>query len=118
MSGSGHGTIVFDSSSYTGQSFYFPYLVKLNSAIETGIAGNDPQPGLTIYPNPSTGVFYIPIPRDQVKQIRLYNDSGDRMDVHYGSDMLDITALPDGMYFLSIQTKAGNILNKKLIKSP
>jgi hypothetical protein len=117
LAGEGHGTIVFDSVSFTGQSFYFPYLVKLNTGAETAIGELRQSKVIDVYPNPTSGKINISIPPEQIRQIRLFNDIGKVVFTSKGSNILDISSFPAGIYYMQLLTEQGDVIKSKFIKS-
>jgi hypothetical protein len=116
MAGEGHGTIQFDTCSFTGQSFYYPYLVKLNAETETGVHDPGIARDLIVYPNPSAGIINISFPAENIRQIRIYNDMGKTVFTSQGSNILDISGLPVGIYYVNIITNQAESLHGKIIK--
>lgn len=77
------------------------------------------EEGLGMYPNPATTELNLDIPEDMnVQALRVYSVSGQIMQVitpEAGQDVIDITKLESGIYFLSIETDE-EVINKKFIK--
>jgi len=73
----------------------------------------------TIYPNPANDYFYISYPRGldtKPVSISLYNNLGKLVYSFFGSTKsIDVSSLPDGIYFLRITDFTNNIINKRLI---
>jgi hypothetical protein len=74
----------------------------LNPAQLTGINElntlNDSQQKLFVYPNPSTGIFSI----SALANIEVYNLIGDLILLENNATTIDLTAAPQGMYFVKL----------------
>lgn len=71
----------------------------------------------SVYPSPSSGVFQITSEQLQITNIEIVNELGDivsQMTVNKKQETLDLSAQPNGIYFLHIKTDQGTA-NKKLI---
>jgi len=72
---------------------------------------------LKIYPNPSNGVVTIDC-AEGVTHITLFNPMGEQLpNVAFTSNILDVTNLPEGAYFLKIQTLSGKVVFKKMVRT-
>lgn len=75
---------------------------------------------VTIYPNPSKGIFNILIEssKQKIRKVELFNSMGTRLRVSRNGNhhiVLDLTNLTDGVYFLRIND-GENYFYEKLIK--
>ncbi len=71
----------------------------------------------SFYPNPTTGILFTGGMDDILTDIKLSDINGQIIRLsHYGPDQIDISHLPDGIYFLSIitSTSANSI---KIVKT-
>ncbi len=77
------------------------------------------EEGVGMYPNPATSELNLDIPEDMnVQSIRIFSVSGQVMRVitpEAGNDVINVSALESGIYFLSIETDE-EVVNKKFIK--
>ena len=71
-----------------------------------------------VYPNPSGGQLYIPVPPGKVIQVTLSSPAGNVLQAaaFSNSGMLDLTAYPAGLYFLSLQDANGLQWVEKIVK--
>jgi hypothetical protein len=70
-----------------------------------------------LYPNPAQNMVYYRTSMD-IKKIELYNMMGQIQSSDLNlNHKLDISALPDGIYFMRIYKKDGAYFSKKLVKS-
>ncbi len=77
--------------------------------------------GIKLYPNPTTGIVTIIVPNDEVSQIKtisLYDASGRMLknSIDFMENILDLSNLKDGIYFLKIQMLSGQTTHKVTIK--
>jgi hypothetical protein len=74
---------------------------------------------LTIYPNPSTGLFYLDYDEATIiKNIKISNAAGEVMMksvIETNNNQVDISFLPNGIYNVNINTVNG-VINKRVIK--
>lgn len=72
---------------------------------------------IEIYPNPVTNYLHIDLPYSLTLQhIQLFNAEGLKIPITIEDNKINVSTLPQGLYFLRIKTAQG-ILNKKVIKS-
>ena len=72
---------------------------------------------VSIYPNPSQGIFEVKSEKYKIQSIEVFNVLGEKI---YNEEIKDITATinlqaPPGVYFMQVQTEKG-MLRKKLVK--
>jgi len=86
-----------------------------------GIVGveNYSTPALVVYPNPTTGVLRITSDESQVTGIEIFDVSGRKLPMSTASlksleTLIDISRLTTGLYFLKINTEAGQVIKKVL----
>ena len=91
----------------SNQEYVNPNLViKENDWLSTAI---------TIYPNPATEYLNISVTDDlELKEVVVYNTLGQRLMVSK-QDQIDVSTLPSGVYYLSIETNQGRV-NKTLVR--
>ena len=71
---------------------------------------------LTVYPNPVKG--YLTVQGEAIQHVRLFTVTGTcvyESATRYNEVKIDMTNLPQGMYFLSVQAKEG-IVARKVVK--
>lgn len=78
--------------------------------------------GVNVYPNPTNGMLRIDVQAAglHVEQISLYNSIGQRMPVLHPEgqfDELDITDLPQGIYYLKVHFDSGQFSMAKVLKT-
>ncbi len=105
VSGGTFLTCSFDSS----QLVYAPEGHPCASSTNEGINASD----IMLFPNPTSGPLTVATPYNQLLTIRIFDIAGKEM-LHFPavSTNLDISSLPDGVYWLLIQTK----FQKKVFK--
>jgi len=68
---------------------------------------------ILIYPNPANNV--INISSDMVSAVKMYNNIGQLVLNQHNTNTINISALQNGIYILSIETSTGQTTQKKLI---
>ncbi|SIR34666.1 MULTISPECIES: T9SS type A sorting domain-containing protein [Chryseobacterium] len=80
-----------------------------------GTSENTVKDKINIYPNPTSGVFYL----DNLKKnnkVSLYDQSGKLVrstDAKKSENKFDISELPDGMYHITTESGSDKIIKKK-----
>jgi len=69
-----------------------------------------------IYPNPTKGVLYIKADT-LIESVNVYNVTGQKLNVKFSSNQVDLESAPKGVYIVEIKLKGGNTLTKKIIKN-
>jgi hypothetical protein len=73
------------------------------------------QKELTIYPNPSTGIFNVEnFETNQTYQV--YDINGSLVKASITNGQLDLSNEPNGIYLLRFQLENGEVVSKKLMK--
>ncbi len=81
--------------------------------------GNDPMTGIKIYPNPSTGIFNINLGGiNNLIEINVTNSQGQLIYTGQlsGSQQLDLSNQPNGVYFVRLVNENSVRLEKLIIK--
>jgi hypothetical protein len=75
---------------------------------------------IVVSPNPVKGILYVNLGEEQGAAVKLMNSSGQVvLEKKIVGSVLEISLIehPAGMYFLSIEMKAGSIISKRIIKT-
>ena len=67
---------------------------------------------ITIYPNPATNV--ITIFSNKVSAVKVYNNIGQLILTQHNTNEINVSKLTNGIYILSVEISAGNIIQKKI----
>jgi len=103
--GVGNGTIQFDTCTYTGDSFYYPFLVKINAGLNTGIDSDNLPVRFIAYPNPANDYLIIESASENNISAILLNLNGQeimRHTFHNQDAKVDVSSLSPGVYLLQI----------------
>ncbi len=85
-----------------------PIIVGLNQ-----LAKNE---SLIVFPNPTTGTLFISDAK-KITIIRIFDQSGRQVKQWDNSrNKLNISEFPNGLYFISLQTQTGELINQKFVK--
>ncbi len=71
---------------------------------------------ISIYPNPSTGIFYLRLPSELNYEIEVFNVTGQKIIVNPFSDIIDLSMYRNGLYIIKIKTNS-EFLIYKIIKN-
>lgn len=118
LTGTSHGTMQFDTCSYTGVSFYYPYLAKLNTNLSTGTSKTDVTENMLIYPNPATDVLIIENKDAGQNTIILSSLTGQEIIQVSGNSRetrIDVSNLPPGVYMIKLVNETSASLSKIII---
>jgi len=80
----------------------------------TGINDHTETSNIQIYPNPSNGLINIET-GNSIQQIYIYNNIGS-LNLVSQNTTINMSELPSGIYYISVQFESGEIERKKLIK--
>lgn len=86
-----------------------------NSSIITGIGDNPGDIGITLFPNPTTGIIHFR--NVENSHVTVYNILGEAVvncEVSLANESIDLSGQPDGTYFVQVQTE-NNVNVKKVI---
>ncbi|HHB79472.1 MAG TPA: T9SS type A sorting domain-containing protein, partial [Saprospiraceae bacterium] len=76
--------------------------------------------GLEVYPNPSTGLFYLALHHRMPIDVRVLNSLGEfvyeRQGLPFGKIEIDMSGMAPGIYFLKVESKDGYIYRKLTIE--
>jgi len=122
-------TIQIDmTNSVIGQNFYWVLTTDLNNCqssdtimvefvICSGINENTSYQNILLFPNPSNGNFNL-ILSENVSLITVYNSSGQKVkeiaNLKEGKHDINLSELPNGVYFVKIQDDS-NCINQKIL---
>jgi hypothetical protein len=86
----------------------------------TGITTLEVQNALSVYPNPSTGLYQVKLSNMDITNIRVYDLIGSTLlqlvDLDSKDAQINLSNSADGVYFVEVETAAGKAV-QKLIKS-
>ena len=106
---------------YTGSTGTYMLEMTITRTVSTGIVTDLLSDNLKVYPNPAKDFVWIDWNdfNDKAKKLTLFNAQGQIVYMSSLTDQLKplqvpLGDLPEGMYFLQLQTISG-ILNKKII---
>lgn len=72
---------------------------------------------IVIYPNPSASIVYIAVDKESIVKLQLYDFSGQLITSYFDSNKIDISKLPNALYFIKVQLTNGKVFYKKIIKN-
>ncbi len=69
-----------------------------------------------LYPNPTQAIVNISNLQEDISLIKVYNTLGELVKTSNNSTMIDLSKVPNGVYFVTIETQLGNQINTRIIK--
>ena len=102
----GNGTL--DSSTLYVDDVTMAYIVP------NGVKNVNLLNEVKVYPNPASGILYFDVAQNAGLSCSLYSINGQVVAIHTlsGKDAVDISNLPEGMYFYNILDDSGNIVQR------
>ena len=106
--------------------YYCPEGLPVSSAdtltvTTTGVGIPGYAGGITLYPNPTGGIVTVTSPLSPVLHVEICDLTGRvllRRKAHGNSITMDISALPDGVYFAKVTTDVGQAVRKVIKQWP
>jgi len=103
----------------TNFSYYFN--VDQNQLLLPTLTKNVNQnDAFTVFPNPSSGIFYIHNVKDPCGRISIYNALGEKIEfriLNNTSHVLDLSDQPNGLYFITLIPCSGKMSERTIIIS-
>ncbi len=100
-------------------SDYYNYRVREVTGLTTGIVSTKNTPTLSIFPNPSTGIFTISFVGMQnlvPSTIEIYNVLGEKVfsqfTIHHAPFTIDLSNQPSGIYFYRVLNTDGSLVGE------
>lgn len=88
--------------------------VKTGPAL--GITETTRTEAVGIYPNPTRNILYIKAD-SLIEHVHLFNMAGQKINVEFTNNQINMTGLPNGNYIVELKLKNGQRLSKKVIKN-
>ena len=91
-----------------------------NTSIQssTRIVENTFLPEVTVFPNPSKGLFFLQSEKRKLSNILIYNLVGEKIyqaEINNAQIEIDLSKQPTGVYFMQITDENKNVVNRKII---
>jgi hypothetical protein len=117
QAGIGHGTINFDTCSFTGESYYYPFLVKIAPAFPASVPKTvNKQGSLHLYPNPVSDQLKVLLTGDDISQVRIFDSQGNLIRAAEGQTDFNLSEYPEGVYFLEAESDRHRKYSARFIK--
>jgi len=94
---------------------YFIYVTLDSSLVFAGTNDITTLPPLSIFPNPSGGVFTIQS-KEKFSQLRIYNPLGECVLKKEFEKTFELSDQPPGIYYAEVITATGKVLVQKIIR--
>jgi hypothetical protein len=119
ISGISHGISQFDTCTYSGISYFYPYLAKLATDLNTGIPDHDPAEYFAVYPNPAYDHLMVESDCSGPITITLCSLSGQEVLRVSGSNRvinIDVSDLAAGVYLAKLMCNTAVSVKKIIIR--
>lgn len=119
ISGISHGTTRFDTCTYTGVSYYYPYLAKLAADLNTSIPGQSPVKSFAVYPNPAEDQLFVEYDYQGHNMISLCSLSGQEVLRVSGNSQVmnvDVSNIAAGVYLAKLMCNDAVSVRKVIIR--
>jgi hypothetical protein len=103
-------SLLLDFNNWTDSTFLSYYSCNLTIGINELSIENS----LLVYPNPANSIVHFKIEKHKISSIKLFNSQGQFIQEYFTPDF-SVSNLPDGIYFVTIQTDKSTFITK-LIK--
>lgn len=113
-------SIVFSNNTLLNAGSADMFVAKLES-LPTSITELTAENNkIQIYPNPSTGEFYIKNDEFKIKSVEIFNDVGQKIfeaEIHQTNyPSINISNQPKGIYFISLKTEKETVSDKLIVQ--
>ena len=121
IAGLGAGTFIHNRA-----SIYFDYNAPVMTPTATTVFGNvgvsesSKDNTISVYPNPTSGVFRIDAGSNKIKEIKITDILGRTVmvsTINMASHTIDLSKETKGIYFIQITDEKNNKINRKVIKN-
>lgn len=113
--GVGNDTILFDGLMFYRETFYYPFLVKLETETATGI-DLPVATTFSIIPNPVKRDFMLTIPSSDIRNLRIIATDGRTVYQTRYRNSVNVETLTPGIYFIQLTLTDGGVLIAKMLK--
>ncbi len=96
----------------------FSFRMDINENMQKSVSFTAASEGISIYPNPTNGVVSVTLPyADVAHEVALYDINGRMIDSKESNAQLqmDLSAYPNGVYFLKIKS-GDKVITEKVVK--
>lgn len=109
----------FENNCDFGNVMYIDNVHFYDKGFPTGITDNE-KSSFDLYPNPTNGFVTIRMAPSDYSEIQIFNIIGQQFydfDItqNSGNQMLDLSNLPEGVYFISISSPEGELFSRMII---
>ncbi|MDG5491293.1 T9SS type A sorting domain-containing protein [Psychroserpens sp. SPM9] len=71
---------------------------------------------ISVFPNPAKDSVTITSSKETIESLALYDLTGKMIHKSFGKNQVDVSALPKGVYLLTIEVHSGQLFSKKIVK--
>lgn len=114
ISGIEHEALIFDDVQIDSETFYYPFIVNLETGIVADIQQDKIDKELIISPNPAVEYINISALAEDISSVRIYSLNGRLIMENQNNNRINIQQLINGIYIVQVTTKNGFVTTKKL----
>ncbi len=93
-------------------------IISRNNSITLSVGDFQLDQQVILFPNPTSSVIHIQKPKTiEVQTIKVYNNLGQLLIQKPWTDVIDLSGLASGLFFLQLETTSHGIINKRVLKS-
>ncbi len=93
--------------------YKLPALGDISTSVQTPVAAE----GIRLFPNPVSDWLYFHLPKGvHIERVWVYDAQGKRQWLSLDGQKLNMSRLAAGMYYLKIETTAGEVIYRKVLK--
>jgi len=115
ITGIANETLVFDNVQIESETFYYPFIVNLETGIVTDIQQDKLDKNIIVSPNPAIDNINISALAEDISSVKIFSLNGRLLIENQNNNRLNIQQLINGLYIVQVTTNVGAVYIKKLI---
>ena len=116
LTGMGHDTVSFDALQYFRETYYFPYIVKMDYAATNGISGKSADLKMAVIPNPANDIITLSPNYLMRYKVYIIDMQGRTVLGFNNASKINISSLEPGIYGVRVRLDDGSISMGKMVK--
>lgn len=116
ITGVAHDTTRFDDLELYLETFYYPFIVKLEPDTYTGTASFNEHDDLMISPNPVINTLHLSYPAEEIDLLQIFSLQGQLVDQNTNRNECEVSRLLPGYYFVKVRLSDGQVHTGKILK--
>jgi len=116
FTGLGHDTVSYDEQQIYRATFYYPYIVKVDNSITSGLGRKDLVRRISVFPDPATDFITLSTNDLANGTVAIIDPAGRTVMQSNDFDRVNISGLSPGLYCVKVQFADGGIGIGKIVK--